>query len=116
MSIVDLHFQTEMLPHFEAARAHVEGHEVGRRQCPYRDDVTILSMDMDEAPPGATTMELILERVLDKGSRILRTIYYGADGKQVGATERYGNGGWIQAGTVETVNDSGEAEPVEPAP
>jgi len=115
MSIVDLHVQTSMMPHFETARPYMGGLEVGRRQHPYQADVTILSMDMDEAPDGAVTMELILERVLGKGIRILRTIYYGADSKQVGVIDRYDNGGWIQAGSVETVNDSGQAERVEPA-
>jgi hypothetical protein len=74
MTIVELHVANELLADFEAIRNKIEGREVGRQPSPVSNDVTVLSMEMDGAPPHAKTMELVME--LADGQARVKEIYY----------------------------------------
>lgn len=95
MTAVDLPVDDELLPYFEAARQAIGGQEARRRPDPNRPGTTLVTLDMDDAPAEARTMEVVLERVLHKGTRILGITYCDAEGRQLATTEPPGDTGWI---------------------
>jgi|ERR1043165_801019 hypothetical protein len=95
MAAVDLPVDDELLPYFDASHSAIGGRELGRRHDHYNPGVTLITLDMDEAPAEARTMEVVLERVLHEGSRILSITYCDADGRQLLTTERPGDSGRI---------------------
>jgi hypothetical protein len=65
MATVELHVANELLEDFEAIRPKLKGRETGRRPSPV-DGVTILDMQMDDAPKQAATMEVLVRRTNDQ--------------------------------------------------
>lgn len=61
MATVELHVANELLDGFEAIRPKLNGRETGRRPSPV-DGVTILDMQMGDAPKQAATMEVVVRR------------------------------------------------------
>lgn len=58
---VEMQVATQLLPKFEALAHLIPGKEVGRRPMPWTDgEVTIVEMDMEDAPPDARTMEVVM--------------------------------------------------------
>lgn len=96
MPAVDLPVADDLLPYFEAARTAIGGRETGRRPDQYNPGVTLVTLDMNDAPAEARTMEVVLERGLHQGSRILSITYCDADGRQVLTVESDGDSGWIE--------------------
>jgi len=62
MATAELHITNEPLGDFEAIRPKLNGREVARRPSPV-DGVTILDMEMADAPKQAATMEVVVRRV-----------------------------------------------------
>jgi hypothetical protein len=65
MTTVELHIASELLDDFESISPLLSGREVGRRPSPTVDGVTILDMEMANAPTQAETMEVVVRRVGD---------------------------------------------------
>ncbi|WP_406418409.1 hypothetical protein [Streptomyces sp. NBC_01614] len=59
MATVELHVDNELLDVFEGIRPKLNGLEVGRHPSPV-EGVTVLDMDMADAPPHAKTMEVVV--------------------------------------------------------
>lgn len=95
MAAVDLPVDDDYLPYFEAVRNAIGGRELGRRPRHGNPGTTLITLDMEDAPPEARTMEVVLERVLRQGSHILSITYCDADGRQILTTERPGDSGRI---------------------
>jgi hypothetical protein len=73
MTTVDLHIDNQLLDGFDAIRDQLNGRETGRRPSSV-DGVTILEMDMVDAPAQAATMEVVVQRVGDRAE--VREIHY----------------------------------------
>lgn len=73
MATVELHIAAELLDDFEAIRPKLNGRETGRRPGSV-DGVTILDIEMDDAPPHAKSMEILME-VVD-GRAHVKEIHY----------------------------------------
>lgn len=95
MAAVQLAVANELLPHFETIRTHIGGPEISRRPSQDADDVTIVTLDMDEASDQAAIMEIALQHVHGKGSRILNVTYYDIGGRALATIERSVDR-WIQ--------------------
>ncbi|MEU8829346.1 hypothetical protein [Streptomyces sp900116325] len=74
MATVEMHVATELLDEFDTIRGQIEGREVRRRTHPTRAGVTILDMEMADAPPQATQMEPVL--TMEHGQVHVREIHY----------------------------------------
>lgn len=96
MPTVELHVATELLAHYDIAAPVIGGRELGRSQDPGTADVTVITLDMDDAPEGAHRMDVMMERVLHKGTRIVSVTYLDADGAQLATIERPPDSGWFQ--------------------
>ncbi|MEV0556224.1 hypothetical protein AB0I27_22580 [Streptomyces sp. NPDC050597] len=96
MAVVELAVENELLPDYETMQPSIGGQETGRRPCPYAEHVTLIALDMAEAPDNSTTMEVVLERVLNKGTRIVSAAYSDSDGNQLAFIQRPDDTGWIQ--------------------
>lgn len=62
MATVELHVANELLGSFEEIRPKLKGREVGRHPGPV-EGVTILEMEMADAPSHAKTMEVVVSAV-----------------------------------------------------
>jgi hypothetical protein len=74
MAAVELHIANELLGDFEVIRPKLNGRETGRRPSPTVDGVTILDMEMANAPTQAKTMEVVVQRV--GGHAEVKEIHY----------------------------------------
>lgn len=95
MSGVEVSVDNDLLPHYEIMKPFIGGPELRRHTDPFADHVTVITLDMDEAPVGATTMEIIMERVLHKGARIVSATYHDKAGQVLTTIERPADSGWI---------------------
>lgn len=95
MTAVELSVDNDLLPHYEIMKPFIGGPELGRHTDPFADHVTVITLDMGEAPEGAATMEIIMERVLHKGTRIVSATYYDKAGQALTTIERPADSGWI---------------------
>lgn len=59
MATVELHVADELLDDFERVRPQLNGREVGRHPSPV-DGVTVLDMEIADAPRHAKTMEIVV--------------------------------------------------------
>lgn len=88
MSVVELHVYDNMLTTFDGMRRLIGGQEVGRRPSPEQPDVTIINMEMPNAPAGATAMDVHFRKVYDEATgetttSIYATTWYDTDGRQI---------------------------------
>jgi hypothetical protein len=79
MATVELHVANELLPDFDAIRPKINGREIGRRPSPTAMGITILEMEMPDAPSQARTMELVM-RLVDGQPEISETHYWDEHG------------------------------------
>lgn len=95
MAAVELAVNNELLPDYEIMRPFIGGAELGRRTEPFADHITVITLDMDEAPEQAATMEIMMKRVRDQGTRIVSATYYDSAGQTLATIERPADSGWI---------------------
>lgn len=95
MGAVELSVDNDLLPDYEIMKPFIGGPELGRHADPFADHTTVITLDMDEAPDEAATIEIIMERVLHKGARIVSATYHDKAGKALTTIERPADSGWI---------------------
>ncbi|MCX4816759.1 hypothetical protein OG601_47425 [Streptomyces sp. NBC_01239] len=95
MAAVELAVDNERLPDYEIMKPFIGGCELGRRSDPFVDHITVVTLDMEEAPDQAATMEIMMERVLGQGTRVATATYYDSAGAKLATIERPPDSGWI---------------------
>jgi hypothetical protein len=74
MATVELHIVTMLLPYFDSVQGQIDGHVVSHRAHPETPTVTILNMQMQNAPAQAIRMEPIFRT--ENGKVLLEEIHY----------------------------------------
>ncbi|MGW2048550.1 hypothetical protein ACWCPF_25710 [Streptomyces sp. NPDC001858] len=95
MAAVELAVDNELLNDYDVMQPFIGGPELGRRIDPFADHVTFITLDIDEAPETAATMEIMMECVLHHGTRIVSATYYDEAGTKLATVERPADSGWM---------------------
>lgn len=74
MATVELHIAAMLLPFFDSIQDQIDGHVVSHHAHPETPTVTILNVEMKDAPANATRMEPIFHT--ENGKAVLEEIHY----------------------------------------